>query len=119
MIRSLRFAPGAALAWVATAALHAGTAGASGPLDILSMAVYGDAPYGTKPTDTAEFDATPAFIDSINADPDVRLVMHVGDIHSGKQYCTQDYDQSIYDLWTRFEDPLVYTPGDNETVDCN
>jgi hypothetical protein len=31
------------------------------------VAVYGDAPYGTGPTDTAEFEATPAlFIDSIN-----------------------------------------------------
>ena len=45
--------------------------------------------------------------------------MHVGDIHSGKQYCTEAYDQSIYDLWTRFDDPLVYTPGDNETTDCH
>jgi hypothetical protein len=34
------------------------------------VAVYGDAPYGTSPTDTAQFAATPAFIDSINADPD-------------------------------------------------
>ena len=66
-----------------------------------TLAVYGDAPYGTTPTDTAEFDATPAFIDSVNADPDVDLVLHVGDIHSGKQFCTQAYDQSVFDLWTR------------------
>jgi len=85
----------------------------------LTVAVYGDSPYGTSPADTAEFAATPAFIDSINADPDVALVMHVGDIHSGKQDCTQGYDQSVYDLWTRFADPLVYTPGDNETTDCH
>jgi hypothetical protein len=85
----------------------------------LTLAVYGDAPYGTSPTDTAEFAATPAFIDSINADPDVSLVLHVGDIHSGKQYCTEAYDRSIYQLWTAFQDPLVYTPGDNEWTDCN
>jgi hypothetical protein len=84
-----------------------------------TMAVFGDSPYGQTPTDTAEFQASPAFIDSINADPNVGLVIHVGDIHSGKQYCTQDYDQSIFDLWTRFQDPLVYTPGDNEWTDCN
>jgi hypothetical protein len=83
------------------------------------MAVYGDAPYGTTPTDAAQLLATPAFIDSINADPAVQLVMQVGDIHSGKQYCTQAYDQSVFDLWTKFSDPLVYTPGDNETTDCN
>lgn len=85
----------------------------------LTMAVYGDAPYGTNPTDTAEFDATPAFIDSINADPKVRLVMHIGDIHSGKQYCTAAYDQAVAGLWAAYKDPLVYTPGDNEWTDCN
>jgi hypothetical protein len=53
---------------------------------VFTLAVYGDAPYGTSPTDTAEFQATPAFIDSINNDPQVSLVAHVGDIHSGKQY---------------------------------
>jgi len=84
-----------------------------------TIAVYGDSPYGTTPTDTAEFDATPAFVDSINADPAVRGVVHVGDIHSGKQYCTEAYDRSIYDQWTRFADPLVYTPGDNEWADCH
>jgi len=85
----------------------------------LAIAVYGDAPYGTAPDDTAEFEASPAFIDSINRDPKVDLVVQVGDIHSGKQYCTEDYDQSIYDLWKRFKDPLVYTPGDNEWTDCH
>jgi hypothetical protein len=82
-------------------------------------AVYGDAPYGTAPSDTAEFQATPAFIGSINADPDVSLVAHVGDIHSGKQYCTEAYDRSIADLWRSYQDPLIYTPGDNEWTDCH
>ena len=94
----------------------AGPAAARTPF---TMAVYGDAPYGTVQGDNAELDATPAFIDSINADPDVELVLHVGDIHSGKQFCTQAYDQSIFGLWTAFKDPLVYTPGDNEWTDCN
>jgi hypothetical protein len=84
-----------------------------------TLAVYGDAPYGTTPTDIAEFQATPAFIGSINADPDVTRVVHVGDIHSGKQYCTQAYDQSIFDLWRQYQDPVVYTPGDNEWTDCH
>src|SRR3954466_8394797 len=60
-----------------------------------TMAVYGDAPYGTTPTDTTETEATPAFIDAVNADPDVGTVVHVGDIHSGKQYCTESYDRTI------------------------
>jgi hypothetical protein len=84
-----------------------------------SYAVYGDAPYGTSPTDTSETAATPAFIDRVNADPTVSTVVHVGDIHSGSQYCTEAYDRQIAGLWTRFADPLVCTPGDNEWTDCH
>ncbi len=85
----------------------------------LTIAVYGDSPYGTTPTDTAQTLATPAFINSINADPKVELVLHVGDIHSGKQYCTEAYNRTIYSLWKAFKAPLIYTPGDNEWLDCH
>lgn len=111
--------PTAGCAALATVQVTCAIPGAGGPATPLTVAVYGDAPYGTTSTDTAEFQATPAFIASINADPEVALVMHVGDIHSGKQLCTEAYDRSIYDLWTAFEDPLVYTPGDNEWSDCH
>jgi hypothetical protein len=84
-----------------------------------TVAVIGDMPYGTSPTDTSEFVANPAFIAAINADPDVSLVLHVGDIHSGKEYCTNAYDQAILAQWKAFADPLVYTPGDNEWADCH
>jgi hypothetical protein len=90
-----------------------------GPAGTQTLAIFGDTPYGTSPTDTSQFQATPAFIQSINADPAVGLVLQVGDIHSGKQYCTQAYDQSVFDLWRAFDDPLVYTPGDNEWSDCH
>ena len=90
-----------------------------GPATPQTLAVYGDAPYGVSPTDISQELLTPAFIASINADPDVQTVLHVGDIHSGKQFCTQAYDQTVFDLWKRFEDPLVYTPGDNEWTDCH
>jgi hypothetical protein len=94
-------------------------AGCLDSTDRSTIAVIGDMPYGAKPTDTAEFDASPAFITAINNDPDASLVLHAGDIHSGKQYCTQAYDASIYSQWTSFKDPLVYTPGDNEWTDCH
>jgi hypothetical protein len=84
-----------------------------------TYAVYGDAPYGVSPTDTSETDATPAFIDAVNSDPDVSAVVHVGDIHSGKQFCTESYDRQIAGLWSDFADPMVYTPGDNEWTDCH
>ena len=85
----------------------------------LTLAVYGDSPYGTSPTDRTETDLTLAFIASINADPKVDLVLHVGDIHSGSQFCTVAYDQEIFGLWTSFKNPLIYTPGDNEWSDCH
>ncbi len=113
-----------ALACGSLLAAHSAFAGNGNPLSInagnpLTVAVYGDSPYGVNPTDVSQNLATPAFIDSINSDPKVDLVLHVGDIHSGKQYCTQAYDQMVFDLWKSFKDPVVYTPGDNEWTDCN
>jgi hypothetical protein len=90
--------------------------------NVLTLAVYGDSPYGSdlvSPPDTAQLAKTPAFIASINADPKVDLVVHVGDIHSGSQNCTEAYDRDVYDLWTAFKNPLIYTPGDNEWTDCH
>jgi hypothetical protein len=84
-----------------------------------TLAVYGDAPYGTTPTDSTQFDLMPGFIAAINADAEVDLVLHVGDIHSGKQFCTEAYDRSIFQLFSAFKKPLVYTPGDNEWSDCH
>jgi len=87
--------------------------------NVLTLAVYGDSPYGTSPTDTAQTDKTSAFIESVNNDPKVDLVLHIGDIHSGSQYCTESYDRTIADKWTAFKNPLIYTPGDNEWTDCH
>ncbi len=112
-------AAAAALALAAIPTISANGAPAPRRPDGFTVAVYGDAPYGTTPTDTTQTNATSAFIDTVNADPDVREVVHVGDIHSGKQFCTEAYDRAISDLWTRFSDPLVYTPGDNEWADCH
>jgi len=121
MIRPLTVAVTLAFGFGITTAAIAGNGTAINPdsANTVTLAVYGDAPYGTTPTDTAEFEATPAFIASINGDPKVDLVVHVGDIHSGKQYCTEAYDRAVFALWTAFKDPLVYTPGDNEWSDCH
>src|SRR5262245_34863215 len=86
-----------------------------------TLAVYGDAPYGCKaptaaaasdecppnspfrpddanlpnPGDPRQIEATPAFINAVNRDPNVELVIHVGDIHSGAQFCTLAYNRTI------------------------
>ncbi len=106
---------------------RASTARADGA-GTVTLAVYGDAPYGAVNGDTTQLALTPAFIASVNADPDVSRVLHVGDIHSGSDHCYQSYNQTVFDIWAGtdttypgagFQDPLVYTPGDNEWTDCN
>jgi len=86
----------------------------TGSANELTLAVFGDWPYSQ-----ALLDAAPLLLDSINSDPQVRLVMHVGDIHSGSMQCTSDWNQGIFDLFQQFKDPFVYTPGDNEWTDCH
>jgi hypothetical protein len=80
-----------------------------------TYAVYGDSPYGA---DHAQYNATPAFIANINADPQVSAVVHIGDLHSGSEPCTLAYDQGLAEMWKAFQDPVHYTPGDNEWADC-
>ena len=79
-----------------------------------SFAVIGDVPYGDKLL--AGF---PAFIDQINADPDIRMVSHLGDIKSASTTCDDERFATVRRDFDRFADPLVYTPGDNEWTDCH
>jgi hypothetical protein len=80
-----------------------------------TLAVIGDTPYGA-----AKLAELPSLIETINSDPDVRLVAHLGDIKAGKNApCTDEYFATVRGLFDRFADPLVYTPGDNEWTDCH
>jgi hypothetical protein len=79
-----------------------------------TVAVIGDVPYGDP-----LISHFPAFIGQINADSDVRMVTHLGDIKNGSSVCSDDYFNLIYGDFALFRDPLVYTPGDNEWTDCH
>ena len=88
---------------------------ASGTADAgYGFAVIGDVPYGAD-----QVAAFPGWIQQINADPAVRSVVHVGDIKNGSSVCSDDYFHLIRSDFDSFEDPLVYTPGDNEWTDCH
>jgi hypothetical protein len=108
----------AAAAGVLTASIAApaaaAPAGGSGSAAPTTIAVIGDIPYGD--AKLAEF---PTDISKINADPDVSLVAHLGDIKNGSSRCTDDYFNTIRADFNLFDDPLVYTPGDNEWTDCH
>jgi hypothetical protein len=79
-----------------------------------TIAVIGDIPYGS--AKLAEF---PTDIGIINSDPDVSLVAHLGDIKNGSSQCTDSYFSTIRSDFDLFQDPLIYTPGDNEWTDCH
>ncbi|WP_458248325.1 metallophosphoesterase [Streptomyces sp. MAI_2237] len=79
-----------------------------------TFAVIGDMPYGD-----AEIADFPHVISQINADPDVSFVSHLGDIKNGSTVCSDSYFQMIKSEFDQFEDPLVYTVGDNEWTDCH
>src|SRR5215813_5190283 len=93
---------------------------------IITLAVFGDWPYSLDLVAAA-----PLLINSINSDPAVSLVLHIGDIHSGSMPCTgagllplpagsnPAWNLAIFALFEQFKDPVVYTPGDNEWTDCH
>jgi hypothetical protein len=95
-------------------AVAANSASAKSEGDRFTFAVIGDIPYGD-----AQIAAFPGRIDQLNADPDVQLIDHLGDIKSGSSLCTDAYFASIKAQFDRVQDPLVYTPGDNEWTDCH
>jgi hypothetical protein len=80
----------------------------------VTIAVIGDVPYGE------EQEATFGdLVAAVNGDAKVRLAIHVGDTKNGSTPCTDERLIAVRDAFERFEDPLVYTPGDNEWTDCH
>ena len=91
-----------------------------------TIAVIGDWPYNDLLLDNSAL-----LVDSINGDAAVRLVIHVGDVHSGSQPCTSagilppiatsnpGWNQAVFQRFQQVRVPLVYTPGDNEWTDCH
>ena len=80
----------------------------------LRIAVIGDTPYGDQ-----QEAAFPRLVDAINGHFDLDLVLHVGDIKTGGSTCSAQRFRRLRGLFDTFDDPLVYTPGDNEWTDCH
>ena len=79
-----------------------------------TYAVIGDTPYGLP-----QLENFPNDVAEINADPQVQLVMHLGDIKNGSSECSTSYFEQIRADFNLFADPFVYIPGDNEWTDCH
>lgn len=92
-----------------------GTPVNTGSQETYTLAVFGDFPYGP-----AKLADAPGLFALINSDPKVDIVVHLGDIKAGSNSpCTTAYFETIRTLFSTLKDPLVYTPGDNEWVDCH
>ncbi len=116
----------AAFASAGSLADQDGNRGDSDSLKPLTLAVFGDWPYSQYLLDNAHL-----LVNSVNNDRDVDLVVHVGDLHSGSMPCTSagilppiatsnpGWNQAVFHQFQQFDEPVVYTPGDNEWADCH
>ncbi|QHV95383.1 metallophosphoesterase [Spirosoma endbachense] len=79
-----------------------------------SFVAFGDMPYNL-PEDYGRFEN---LIRDVNKQNQVFNV-HVGDIKSSENDCSDAYYQKIHGYFNQFDKPLIYIPGDNEWTDCN
>ena len=79
-----------------------------------SFAVMADTPYRV-PQDFPRFDR---LIDAIAASKPAFSV-HLGGIMSAHEPCTDEYYRSILRRFVKLGHPLIYTPGDNEWLNCH
>jgi hypothetical protein len=78
-----------------------------------AFALIGDLPY----TESDEARLA-AMLAATNADP-LRFVLHVGDIKSSREPCSDALYERRAVLLSRSTHPLVLLPGDNEWTDCH
>ncbi len=90
----------------ACAVLSAATCAAS-----FTFAAIGDVPYGPP-------EELSALAVRLNRQP-LAFTLHLGDIKTGSSRCSDDVYLKVRGLFNEFEQPLIYTPGDNEWTDCH
>lgn len=78
-----------------------------------AFALIGDNPYPDRRVPRFE-----AMIEDVNAHTDVQWVLHLGDIKSGDEPCSDELLRARYELFQRFDPAFIFTPGDNEWFDC-
>ena len=99
-----------------TAAIALGAFGSAQqtPQDAFKFVALGDMPYAL-PADYPKFEKLIGMINASNP----AFSIHIGDIKSGSSPCSNENILKIRDYFATFEQPLVYTPGDNEWTDCH
>ncbi|MBI5259931.1 MAG: hypothetical protein HY855_25750 [Burkholderiales bacterium] len=97
-----------ALAWLLAACV--GGSAAQG----FEFIALGDMPYGAEATTGP---AWRALIQRVNRQQPA-FTLHVGDFKDGLSDCSDALYERLHGDFQRFEGALVYTPGDNDWVDC-
>ena len=92
----------------------ASTTAAADPSQAIDFVALGDMPYGP---DLLSGPPYRHLIDEINA-LGLPFAIHVGDFKDGLAACSDDEYERQYRHFQRFAKALVYTPGDNDWLDC-
>lgn len=92
----------------AVASLLAATTVGAAPF---TFAAIGDVPYGPP-------DELAALAARLNRQP-LAFTLHLGDFKTGTSRCSDDVYLRVRGLFSEFDKPLIYTPGDNEWTDCH
>ena len=82
-----------------------------------SFALIGDTPYGAPPA--SDFPPFERLVTAINKQSDLLWVVHTGDMKSSAEDCSNELFRDRLERFSRFKQPFIYTPGDNEWTDCH
>src|SRR5438105_3162232 len=86
-----------------------------------SFAAIGDLPYepvanGRQVYPIPQYER---LIADINSDPSIEFTVHIGDIKAGNTLCEDDVYLNNFAYFNSFQNPVIFTPGDNEWTDCH
>jgi hypothetical protein len=86
-----------------------------------SFAAIGDVPYepvsnGRQVYPVPQYER---LINHINSDPSIDFTVHIGDIKAGNTLCEDAVYVNNFAYFNSFQNPVIFTPGDNEWTDCH
>jgi hypothetical protein len=78
------------------------------------FALIGDYPYTAR-----DQRGMPALVRDIQQQSELAFVVHLGDLHNPRMTeCSEPLFRARYDSLMSLQQPLIYTPGDNDWADC-
>ena len=79
-----------------------------------TFALIGDQPYSA-----ASEKATSELLQTLNEDPTIPWILHVGDIKGGGESCSNELLKHRINQLSSSQKPVILVPGDNEWSDCH